>query len=313
MGRPVVALAGGVGAARFLEGLVQVVPPDQVTAIVNTGDDRDFFGLRVCPDLDIVTYTLAGMVNRETGWGFKGETFHCLEALGRLRSDTWFALGDRDLATHVQRTARLREGASLTQVCAELATAFGVEVEILPMTHTAAPTRIVAADGSVTDFQEYLVRDGAPSELREVDLRAAAAAQPTPQVLDALDGAETVLICPSNPVVSIGTILAVPGVRERLQTRRRAVGVSPIIGGRPVKGPADRLLPAIGAEVSALGVARLYRDVASGFVIDHADASLAPEIEALGLAVRVEDTLMKDAKIAANLAAAVLELAESAP
>ena len=181
------------------------------------------------------------------------------------------------------------------------------------MTHAAAPTRIVAADGSVTDFQEYLVRDGAPSELREVDLRAAAAAQPTPQVLDALDGAETVLICPSNPVVSIGTILAVPGVRERLQTRRRAVGVSPIIGGRPVKGPADRLLPAIGTEVSALGVARLYRDVASGFVIDHADASLAPEIEALGLAVRVEDTLMKDAKIAANLAAAVLELAESAP
>jgi LPPG:FO 2-phospho-L-lactate transferase len=309
MSRPVVALAGGVGAARFLEGLVQVVPPEEITAIVNTGDDRDFFGLRVCPDLDIVTYSLARLVNPETGWGFKDETFHCLEALGRLRDDTWFSLGDRDLATHIQRTARLREGASLTEVTAEIAAAFGVRVQILPMTEQLAPTRVVTGDGRVSDFEEYLVRDGAPGDVREVDLSAAATAPPAPGVLDALEQAETLLICPSNPVVSIGTILSIPGVRACLEARRCAVAVSPIIGGRPVKGPADRLLPAVGAEVSALGVAGLYRGIASGMVIDRVDAGLASSIEALGLSVRVEDTLMKDSKIAAVLAAAVLELA----
>ncbi|MEE8314594.1 MAG: 2-phospho-L-lactate transferase [Myxococcota bacterium] len=309
MPRPVVALAGGVGAARFLEGLVQVVPPEEITAIVNTGDDRDFFGLRVCPDLDIVTYTLAGIVNRETGWGFRDDSFHCIDALGRLRDDTWFALGDRDLATHIQRSARLREGATLSRVTAEIAEAFGVAVELLPMTEELAPTRVVRRDGSVTDFEEYLVRDGAPADVREVDLSAAARAAPAPGLLEALEAAETLLICPSNPVVSIGTILAIPGVRARLEARRSAVAISPIIGGRPVKGPADRLLPSVGVEVSALGVAELYRTLASGIVIDRADAALAPEIEALGLAVRIEDTLMRDSKIAANLAAAALALA----
>ncbi|MEE9281477.1 MAG: 2-phospho-L-lactate transferase [Myxococcota bacterium] len=313
MARPVVALAGGVGAARFLEGLVQVVPPEEVTAIVNTGDDRDFFGLRVCPDLDIVTYTLAGVVNRDTGWGFAGETFHCLESLGRLRDDTWFSLGDRDLATHIQRTERLRAGAALVDVTAEIAAAFGVRVQILPMSEGLAPTLVRMADGSASDFEEYLVRDGAPAGVREVDLSAAAAARPAAGVLEALERAETVLICPSNPVVSIGTILALPGVRSRLEARRCAIAISPIIGGRPVKGPADRLLPAVGAEVSALGVAKLYREVARGIVIDRADAALAPEIEDLGLSVRVEETLMRDSKVAADLAAAALELAGARP
>ncbi len=311
MARRVVALAGGVGAARFLDGLVRVLPPGELCVVVNTGDDRDFFGLRVCPDLDIITYTLAGLINRETGWGFAGESFHLLEALGRFRDDTWFSLGDRDLATHVQRSARLREGATLREVTAEITRAFDLEVELLPMTEDPAPTLVIRRDGRTTHFEEYLVRDGAPDDVSGVDLRAAERAAPGPGVLEALEQAEVVLICPSNPVVSIGTLLAVPGVRERLAARRDAVAISPIIGGRPVKGPADHLLRATGSEVSALGVARLYRDIACGMLIDLEDAALAPEIAALGLDVRVEQTLMKDSKLAAELASAALELAEA--
>jgi len=307
--RPVVALAGGVGAARFLDGLVRVIDPADLTVIVNTGDDRDFFGLRVCPDLDIVTYTLAGVVDRERGWGFAGDTFECLSALRRLRGDAWFALGDRDLATHVQRSARLAAGATLSQVAAELALAFGVRAQLLPMSDDPAPTIVVREDGSRSDFEEYLVRDGAPADVVSVDLSAAGRARPAPGVLEALENAQTLLICPSNPVVSIGTILAVPGVRTRFQRRRDAVGISPIIAGRPVKGPADRLLPTAGVEVSALGVATLYRDLCRGFVIDREDAGLAPAIEALGLEVRIEPTLMRDTGVAALLAQAALELA----
>ena len=175
MSRRVVALAGGVGAARFLSGLVRVLPPEELTVIVNTGDDRDFFGLRVCPDLDIVTYTLAGVVNPETGWGFRDDTTACLDALRRLRSDVWFRLGDRDLATHIHRSERLRAGATLSEVVREIATAFGVRVELLPMTERDAPTRVVRGDGTRTDFEEYMVRDGAPEDIAEVDLSAARA------------------------------------------------------------------------------------------------------------------------------------------
>jgi LPPG:FO 2-phospho-L-lactate transferase len=305
----VVALAGGVGAARFLSGLVRVVPPRDVTAIVNTGDDRDFFGLRVCPDLDIVTYTLAGVVAPDTGWGIEGDTTACLDALRKFRSDTWFRLGDRDLATHVHRTERLRGGASLSRVTAEITAAFGVETRLLPMTDEPAPTRVVRNDGRITDFEEYLVRDGSPDDVTEVDLSAASRTRPAEGVIEAIDTARAILICPSNPIVSVGTIRAVPGVEERLRARRCAVAVSPIIGGAPVKGPADRLLRAAGVEVSALGVARLYREIACGMVIDRVDAALAPEIEALGLSVRVEDTLMRSPEVAAQIARAALDLA----
>ncbi|HTO08384.1 MAG TPA: 2-phospho-L-lactate transferase [Myxococcota bacterium] len=313
MARRVVALAGGVGAARFLTGLVRVLPPEELTVVVNTGDDRDFFGLRVCPDLDIVTYTLAGVVNRETGWGFDGDTVQCLEALRRLRGDVWFRLGDRDLATHIHRSERLRAGASLSQVTRELTAAFGLRVELLPMSDQPAPTRVVRADGAVTDFEEYMVRDGAPDDVARLDLGPAAAAPPAPGVLESLERAETVIVCPSNPLVSIGTILAVPGVRARLEARRDAVSVSPIIAGAPVKGPADRLLRAQGVEVSARGVAQLYRGFCRGMVIDRRDAALAREIESLGLAVRVEETLMRTPEIAAELARAVLALAGRSP
>jgi LPPG:FO 2-phospho-L-lactate transferase len=307
--RRIAVLAGGVGAARFLAGLVRVVPQSELTVIVNTGDDRDFFGLRVCPDLDIVTYTLAGVVNAETGWGFAADTVACLDALRRLRSDVWFRLGDRDLATHIHRSERLRAGAPLSRVTSEIAAAFGVGIELLPMSDEPTPTRITRSDGSSTDFEEYMVRDGAPEDVAEIDLSAARAARPAPGVLESLAQAETVLICPSNPLVSIGTILAVPGVRRALEARHDAVSISPIIGGAPVKGPADRLLRAVGAEVSAAGVARLYRPFSRGMVIDHQDARLRTEIESLGLAVRVEETLMKTPEIAASLARAALELA----
>ncbi|MEX2206649.1 MAG: 2-phospho-L-lactate transferase [Myxococcota bacterium] len=309
MSRRVVALAGGVGAARFLSGLVRVLPPEELTVIVNTGDDRDFFGLRVCPDLDIVTYTLAGVVNAETGWGFRDDTTACLDALRRLRGDVWFKLGDRDLATHIQRSERLRAGVPLSQVVREIATAFGVGVELLPMTESDAPTRIVRGDGTRTDFEEYMVRDGAPDDIAEVDLSAARGSAPAPGVLEALVRAEQVIVCPSNPIVSIGTILALPGVRAALESRHDAVSISPLVGGAPVKGPADRLLRAVGAEVSCAGVAGLYRSFCRAMVIDRRDAHERAAVERLGFEVRVEETLMRTPEIAAKLANSVLELA----
>jgi len=307
--RRVVALAGGVGAARFLSGLVRVMPPEELTVIVNTGDDRDFFGLRVCPDLDIVTYTLAGVVNTETGWGFHDDTTACLDALRRLRSDVWFKLGDRDLATHIHRSERLRAGATLSEVAREVAAAFGVRAELLPMSDRDAPTLVVRRDGTRTDFEEYMVRDGAPEDIAAVDLSAASAAPPAPGVLEAIEGARTVIVCPSNPIVSIGTILAVPGVRAALEARHDAVSISPLIGGAPVKGPADRLLRAVGAEVSSAGVAALYRGFCRGMVIDQRDAREREAVERTGLEVRVEETLMRTPEIAANLARTVLAFA----
>ena len=311
MPRKVVALAGGVGAARFLSGLIQVVPQEDLTVIVNTGDDRDFFGLRVCPDLDIVTYTLTGNVRGDTGWGLEGDTFACRDALAALRSDVWFALGDKDLATHIHRSARLAEGASLCEVTSEIATAFGLGLELLPMSEDPAQTIVVRKGGLRGDFEEYLVRDGAPDDVVDVDLSEARAAKPAPGVLESIHSAETLLICPSNPVVSIGTIRAVPGVEEALRERHDAVAVSPIIGGKPVKGPADRLLPVLGVEVTALGVAQAYREILKGIVIDLEDAALERPIADLGLSVRIEQTLMKDPKIARELAATALALASA--
>ncbi len=309
--RPVVALAGGVGAARFLQGLLLAVPAEQVCVIVNTGDDRDFFGLRVCPDLDIITYTLAGRVRSDTGWGLEGDTFECLDALRGMRSDAWFQLGDRDLATHIQRTARLREGAGLAEITRELSAHFGLGVELLPMTEDPAPTIVVRSDGTRTHFEEYLVRDGSPDDVSGVDLSAARSAAPAPGVLEALRGAETLLICPSNPVVSIGPIRAVEGVEDVLRARRAAVAVSPIIGGSPVKGPADRLLRAQGTEVSARGVAGLYADIAKAMVIDVVDRDQLGDVAALDLGVRAIDTLMKTPAIAREVARTALELAAS--
>jgi LPPG:FO 2-phospho-L-lactate transferase len=306
----VLALAGGVGAARLLRGLVRVVPPASLTAVVNTGDDHEFYGVHVSPDLDIVTYTLAGRVDEARGWGLAGDTFHVIEALGALGHPTWFRLGDRDLATCLHRTARLRAGAGLAAVTDEIRRAHGLALRILPMSDAPCPTLVRRQDDTLVHFEEYLVRDGAPDDVAGVDLSAAAHAEPAPGVVDAIAAADVVLICPSNPVVSIGPILAVPGIRAALAASRApVVAISPIIGGAPVKGPADRLLRGIGVEVSASGVAGLYRRLAHGFVIDARDAAQAGDVEALGLACRVTDTLMRDAEVSRALAATALDLA----
>jgi LPPG:FO 2-phospho-L-lactate transferase len=306
----IVALAGGVGAARLLRGLVEVAAPEDVLAVVNTGDDRIFYGVHVSPDLDIVTYTLADRVDREKGYGLAGDSFAVVDALARFGHETWFRLGDRDLATCLHRTLRLAEGRGLAAVTDEIRRALGVRARLLPMSEDPCPTYVELAGGRRLHFEEYLARDGAPDEVRAVDLAAAAAARPAPGLLAALAEAEAILICPSNPVVSIGPILAVPGIREALRASAApVVAVSPIVGGAPVKGPADRLLRGIGAEVSARGVAALYRDVARGFVLDVRDAEQAGDVAALGLEPRAVDTLMTDVGRAARLAEAALELA----
>ena len=308
--RGVVALAGGVGAARFLAGLVRSVPPAAVTAIVNTGDDRRFYGVHVSPDLDIVTYTLAGRVDREKGYGLEGDSFAVVEALAAHGHETWFRLGDRDLATCLHRTIRLGEGAGLAAVSDEIRRSLGVTTRILPMSEDPCPTFVELSGNRRAHFEEYLVRDGAPDQVTAVDLSAASRAAPAPGVLDALEAASAILICPSNPVVSIGPILAVPGIREAVAAcRAPVVAISPIVGGAPVKGPADRLLRGIGVEVSARGVAGLYRDLCDGYLLDERDADQVRDVEALGMRAAVLDTLMRDAEVAARVADAALALA----
>jgi LPPG:FO 2-phospho-L-lactate transferase len=291
---------------------VRVVPADDVVAIVNTADDDTFHGLHVSPDLDSVTYTLAGAEHPEQGWGLAGETFACIDALERYGASTWFRLGDRDLATHLFRTELLRSGATLSEATAAITRAWGVQTRLVPMSDDPVSTRITVrtADGGTTELrmQEWFVRDRAEPPVVAVRFDGAEAARPGPGVLDALETAETVLVCPSNPVISIGPILAVPGVRDVLRRRRdRVVGVSPIIAGAPVKGPADRLMQPLGVEVSCVGVARSYADVCGTLVIDAGDASRAPEVEALGVRAVVADTLMTDARVAAALARHTLD------
>jgi LPPG:FO 2-phospho-L-lactate transferase len=311
-GGPIVALAGGVGAARLLRGLVRTVPPERVTAIVNTGDDREFYGVHVSPDLDIVTYTLAGCVDPARGYGIEGDTFAVIEALGRLGRETWFRLGDRDFAHCQHRTLRLREGVGLAAVTDEIRRALGVASTILPMSEDPCPTVVELEDGTRAHFEEYLVRDGAPKDVAAVDLAPARRATPGPGVLEAIRSAGTLVVCPSNPVVSIGPILSIPGVREAVAAcAAPVVGVSPIVGGAPVKGPADALLRGVGAEVSARGVARLYRGLVGGFVIDERDRAEADDVAALGIRPKVVDTLMRDVEASKRLARDVLALADT--
>jgi LPPG:FO 2-phospho-L-lactate transferase len=309
----IAALAGGVGAARFLRGLIRAVPAEEVVVVGNTGDDEVFHGLHVSPDLDTVTYTLAGAVGA-TGWGLADDTFRTLEAYARYGEPTWFRLGDADLATHLYRTTRLREGATLTEVTAEIALAWGVKARILPMTDGRVATTI---DVSWPDdrapvsmaMQEWFVRERAEPPVAGVRFEGAAAARPGPAVLDALAEADAVLLCPSNPVISIGPILALPGVRDVLRTRRaQVVGVSPIIRGATVKGPADRLMAAAGIEVSCAGVASIYADICGTLLVDESDADRVADVEAHGVRAAVAPILMRDADGAAALARRALDL-----
>jgi LPPG:FO 2-phospho-L-lactate transferase len=305
----ITVLAGGVGAARYLSGLLQLVDPGEVTAVVNTGDDAWLHGLRVCPDLDTITYTLAGAVNPDTGWGLAGETWQALDSLRAYEADrAWFALGDRDIGTHLYRTGRLSEGATLTDVTAGITARWELGLRLLPMTEAEVGTRFTLADGSgEIGFQEYFVGRRHSVAVSAVRFDGIDAAVPAPGVLDALASATTVVVAPSNPIVSIGPVLAVPGVRDALRQRRDSVvAVSPIIAGGAVKGPADRLLVELGHESSALGVARLYADVVGTLVIDDADADLAEAIRAEGVRCVVAPTLMTGPAEAAALARVTL-------
>jgi LPPG:FO 2-phospho-L-lactate transferase len=303
----ITALAGGVGAARFLTGLVKLVNEKDLSIIVNTGDDIELFGLHISPDIDIVAYTLAGIVDEEKGWGIRGDTFQCLETLRRFHQEVWFALGDRDLATHIFRTSLLKKGLTLSKVTAEVTRALGLKVAILPMTDNKFETRIVTGDGSI-HFQEYLVKRGAKDEVLGVEFLGADNAKPAAGVIDSLVSAEVVIVCPSNPIVSIGTILAVKGVRDALrQTNAKKIAISPIIAGAPIKGPADKLLKGLGLEVSAYSVAKLYADFLGTFVLDTADSAEKDKIEKLGIEVKVTNTIMRTLEDKIQLAKTVLE------
>ena len=323
----ITVLAGGVGAARLLRGMVRAVPASEITAIVNTADDVVLHGLHVSPDLDTVTYTLAEAGNPETGWGLAGETWQTMGALDRFGGPTWFRLGDRDLGTHLHRTGRLAEGVGLATVTAEITAAWGLEVTLLPMTEDPVATMVTLAKGDGANvgtttgsgqevgqrvdreigFQEYFVRLGHSVAVDSVRFDGAEDSLPGPGVLDAIADADVVVIAPSNPIVSIGPLLAVPGIADALRARRAdTVAVSPIVAGAALKGPADRLMRELGHEASVVGVARLYRDLAATLVVDTADAGLADAVEAEGMACVVTDTIMSSPDVAALLAKQVL-------
>lgn len=311
----VTVIAGGVGAARMLNALLTVVDPSSVTAVVNTGDDTVLHGLHISPDLDTVTYTVAGAIDAERGWGLIDESWNAIGALGRYEQarpdgsaagSTWFGLGDRDLATHLYRTGRLAEGATLTEVSTEIADAWGIGIRLLPMSNDPAPTRLTIEGGRDVSFQEYFVQLHHDVTVTDVEL-GGRAASPNPAALAAIADADVIVIAPSNPIVSIGPIRAVPGFDDALRARRdHVVAVSPIVAGAALKGPADRLLRELGHEPSVVGVARIYRPIASAFVIDPVDESMTAEIESVGLRPVVVPSIMSDARRASRLAAATL-------
>ena len=304
----VTVLAGGVGAARFLVGLVRVVEPDSVTAIVNVGDDLELHGLHISPDLDTVTYTLAGAVNPETGWGLAGETWQAMDSLGRYGGPDWFRLGDLDLGTHLFRTGRLRDGAPLSTVTAEITAGWDLGLHVLPATDDRLRTMVtLAGSGEEVDFQSYFVGRHHDVAISAVRFEGAAAARPGPGVLEAIEAADVVVAAPSNPIVSIGPVLAVPGVLDAVTAGRdRVVAISPIVAGSALKGPAARMLDELGHEPSVVGVARLYRDWCSTLVVDHADADAAESIAAAGMRCVVTDTIMRDPDITDALATTTL-------
>jgi LPPG:FO 2-phospho-L-lactate transferase len=306
----IVALAGGVGAARFLDGLAQEHPPEDIFVIGNTGDDLELYGFHISPDLDTVMYTLAGLANPVHGWGIEGDTFCCMAALGKLGEDIWFQLGDRDLATHIRRTEQLRAGYSLSQITADLSRALGVRSTIAPMSDDPVRTIVQTPAGSL-EFQTYFVRRRAQEEVTGVDFRGAEKAKAGPDVLEAIRSATGIVFCPSNPIISIGPILAVPGVRAALEKRRGiSAAVSPIVAGQALKGPAAKMMLGMGMEVSALGVAGLYRGLVDIFVLDGADEKLAPEVRKLGMRAVVTNTVMSTPARKRELARTVLEALE---
>lgn len=284
----IVAVAGGVGAARFLSGF----PPENLFIIGNTGDDCVFHGLHISPDLDTVTYTLAGLSHRKQGWGLARDTFHCLDALTRLSANTWFRLGDRDLATHLYRSHRLKQGATLSQVTQEITRALGVGATILPMSDDPVRTQVRTPVG-LLDFQTWFVQRRHRDRVLSIACRGARRAKPSPGILRAIERADAILICPSNPIISIGPILAVPGIRQALRrTPAPVIAVSPLIAGRALKGPSASMMKDMGLRPTSLGVAELYQDFLDVLILDHADSSLVPSIERLGIGAVVTNTIL---------------------
>lgn len=304
----ITALGGGVGASKLLLGLYEVMDPAALTIIVNTGDDIMLHGLKISPDLDIVTYTLAGIVDPVKGWGIRDETFHALKRLAGYGRADWFNLGDQDLATHIHRSALLEEGRTLSEAAESIRTALGVKARILPMSDDPVPTIIESNEGAM-HFQKYLVKRRAEPIVEGIRFAGVEQAQPAPGVLEAIREGERIIVCPSNPLISIGPILAVPGVREELRLRKKDVlAVCPIVGGKSLKGPSDKMLTQLGYEVTALGVAKLYVDFAGTFVIDPADKAQARSIEALGMKVAIVPTVMQTQAQKQKLARALLEM-----
>jgi LPPG:FO 2-phospho-L-lactate transferase len=305
----VLALAGGVGGAKLALGLTQLLPGAELTVAVNTADDFEHLGLSICPDLDTVMYTLAGVANPETGWGRRDETWTVMEALGQLGGETWFRLGDKDLATHLERTRRRRAGESLSSVTRDLAARLGVKCSIVPMSDKPVRT-MVATDRGELAFQDWFVRLRCEPVVTSVRFAGAHKATPHPALLK-LAGLRGIVVCPSNPFVSVAPILAMPGVQTALvKAEAPRVAVTPIVGGQAIKGPAAKMLAELGHDVSALGVARYYRDWIDGFVLDTRDAALAREIEALGMKVRVADTMMRNDEDKRRVAGAVLDFVD---
>jgi LPPG:FO 2-phospho-L-lactate transferase len=305
----IVVLAGGVGAARFLQGLVQVVPQEQMIVIGNTGDDRTFYGLHVSPDLDIVTYTLAGVVDEAQGWGIRNDSYQTMQQLTFYGNEDWFQLGDRDIATHIHRTNLLHQGKTLSEITDDIRQQFGLQIRLLPMTNNAVATHIRTPSGLI-HFEEYMVKRRSEDEVQDVVFLGSETAKPAPGVLDAIKEAEAILIAPSNPIVSIGSILSIPGIHDTLhKASGMVVAVSPIIGGAPIKGPADKLMRGLHMDVSAVGVARCYRDFLDVMVIDTQDAHLASDIEDLGIPTMVTNTIMSNLATKKALAITMLQAA----
>ena len=302
----VVALAGGVGGAKLAAGLQAVLPAGALTVVVNTADDFRLWGLHISPDIDTVMYTLAGLANSETGWGLEGDTWKLLEMLGRYKRDPWFRLGDMDLATHILRTQMLHEGRTLTEATTDLALSLNIPSHILPMCDEPVETLVETPEGTL-DFQDYFVRRRHSDIVTGVVFRGVEVVRPTSEVLEAIEQAEVIVFCPSNPIVSIGPILSVPGIKESLERSSAVqVAVSPIVGGEALKGPAAHMLQSLGHEASAVGVASIYKTLLAGMVIDKVDAALAPRIKKMGIEVHVTDTIMKDDASRAALAEQVL-------
>lgn len=300
----VTALAGGVGGAKLLQGLAGVA--DELTAIVNTGDDAEIYGVHVSPDVDIVSYWLAGIADFSRGWGIADDTFTIVDTLGELGVDNWFSLGDRDFATCLLRTERLRSGESLSAITDDIRRALGVGTRILPMSDDTVRTRLVTTEGKTLEFQEYFVRLRHEPDIIEVQFAGISDAKPAPGVLEAIDRADRVIVCPSNPLLSIGPILALPEVRDVLRRHPTVTAVTPIVAGAALKGPADRLLASTGMEVSAWGVAAMYADFLDRFVLDALDASEVGRVEELGIEAVAVDTIMTDVAASKRLARALL-------